>query len=341
MSKRVSISDIARAANTSTATVSRVINDIGYPVSQELRERVLQVVESLHYSPSFSAQRLKQDFNHMIGLIARDISADFFGEIAKGATERAMELGYLSFICNTGRKPSNEMEFHELLWRNRVKGIVLMGGGFNTDAYRNMLQRQLERAMYFGFRIVATAPQGIDMPSVQVDNRAIADFITEYLVQRHHRTIALITGDTNVFTSMEHEEGFRQALTRHHLPIHNSLIQLHSFTEHAGYRCCKEMLRHNPRPSAICCGCDPIAIGVIHAAHEAQLKIPDDLSVISIGDTSLANYLNPPLTSMHVPRYEMGAKAVEMILASPHDQAEKIIMPATVIERDSVRELCT
>jgi LacI family transcriptional regulator len=339
MNRRISIADVARHANVSIATVSRVINATGYPISPEVRIRVQAAIEALEYTPSLAAQRLRSDFNNVIGLITRDISNSFFGEIAKGATERAMELGHLSFICNTGRNPANEMEFHELLWKNRVRGIILIGGGFDTTEYHNLLRRQVERCKRFGLKLVANTPQGTELPTVSVDLAAIAAQMTQYLVDHGHRTIGLITGEQGVLTSKGHLSGYSTVLENRGLPFHQGLVRLQAFTEECGYTGCNELLNHSPRPTAICCGCDPIATGVLHALHDAGMSVPGDVSLISIGDTPIACHLRPALTSIRVPRYRMGARAVELILANEPDMRHTELLPTEFIVRDSVRDI--
>jgi LacI family transcriptional regulator len=339
MKKRVSIADVAELAEVSIATVSRVINDTGYPVSQEARERILAAVEKLNYTPSFAAQRLRSDFNPVIGLIVRDIANSYFGEIAKGATERAMELGYLSFVCNTGRDAANEMEFHELLWKNRVRGILLIGGGIDTPEYQALMAKQAERCRRFGLRIVANAPQGVGLPTVTTDLVAVSAQVAGYFLDRGHRSIALITGEQGVMTSKLHQKGFVEALAARNVPVHPGLIRLEAFTERCGYTSCTELLRHTPRPTAICCGNDPIAVGVMHALHEAGLEVPRDVSLISIGDTPIACHLRPALTSVRVPRYQLGARAVELILSDKLAVTHTEYLPTELIERESVRRI--
>ena len=339
MKKRVSIGDVAKLAKVSIATVSRVINDTGYPVSKEARERILDAVDQLHYTPSYAAQRLRRDFNPVIGLIVRDIANSFFGEIARGATERAMELGHLSFVCNTGRDAANEMEFHELLWKNRVRGILLIGGGIDTPEYQRMMEKQILRCNKFGLRIVANAPQGVELPMVTVNLEKISFEITEYLLKLGHQSIGLITGEQGVMTSRRHLDGYSKALSQQQIPVDMNLVRLEAFTEKCGYNSCKEMLESQLKPTAICCGCDPIAVGVLHALHEANLKVPEDVSLISIGDTPMASHLRPALSSVCVPRYEMGAKAVELILSDNIERSYIEDLPYRFIERDSVKSL--
>lgn len=339
MRKRVSIADVAKMAGVSISTVSRVINNTGYPVSHEVQERIRSAVRQLNYTPSLAAQRLRSDFNPVIGLIVRDIASTFFGEIAKGATERAMELGYLSFVCNTGRNAANEMEFHELLWKNRVRGILLIGGGINTPEYQSMLAKQMERCNRFGLRIVANSPQGIDIPTITIDLISISAQIVDYFLERGHRSIGLITGEHWVTSSLLHYQGFTKAMNAAGVPVHPGLVKFDAFTERGGYTSCLEMLQHDPKPTAIYCSCDPIAVGALHALHEAGLEVPRDVSLISLGDTPLACHLQPAMTSVYVPRYQMGARAVEKILSDKVESNHIEYLPVELIERDSVRRL--
>lgn len=340
MKKRVSIGDVAAMAEVSITTVSRVINDTGYPVSAQVRDRVLAAVDALHYSPNMAAQRLRDDFNRVIGLIVRDISNGFFGEIAKGATERAMELGYLCFVCNTGRDIVKEMEFHELLWRNRVRGIVLVGGGIDTPEYQELMENQVKRCSRFDLRIVANSPQGVNVPLVSIDIREIVAMITNYFLDHGHRVIGLITGEQGVLTSQIHRESFMRTMAARSVKVFPELIKFEAFTEQNGYARCMELLHHTPRPTAICCGCDPIAAGAIHALNDAGLEVPRDVSLISIGDTPLAAHLRPALTSMHMPRYSMGARAVELLLSDDKIEDTYIeYLPVQFYERESVRTL--
>jgi LacI family transcriptional regulator len=336
--RRISIQDVADQAGVSITSVSRIINKVDYPISAEIRRRVEQAVQDLNYSPNLAAQRLRSSFNNVIGIIARDIANSFFAEIAKGATERAMSHGYLCFVCNTGRVAASELEFHELLWKNRVQGIILTGGGLDSPEYRDMLQRQLERSRRFGLRLVACAPQGVDTPLVSIDFRAMARLITGHLAGRGHRRIAFITGRPDVITSHEHQHGYRAELAARGLPFDPALFVCGDFTEQAGYELCRGLLDRKAGMSAICCGSDAEAIGVIHALTERGLAVPDDVSIASIGDMPMAAYTLPPLTTVRVPRYEIGAQAIETILARGEAPANRIF-PVELIERQSVRKL--
>jgi LacI family transcriptional regulator len=334
--KRVSISDVAARAGVSISTVSRVINDTGYPVSAAVRARVLAAVEELHYSPDLAAQGLRKRFNDIVGLIVRDISDNYFGEIAKGVSERAMELGLLSFVCNTGRNPANELEYHELLWRHRVRGIILSGGGIDTPEYRTILERQLARSRQYGLALVALNPQGMPVTSVTVDYARVASMMVAYLAERGHRSIALISGRATVVTTHEHIRGFRAELAARNIPLEEGAIETRDFTEEGGYEGCRALLGRGRPCTALCAGSDSIAVGAVHALHEAKIAIPEQISIISVGDVPQARFVRPPLTTVAIPRYRMGVLAVDMIAGRA--PMETAILEPSIVERSSVAE---
>ncbi len=338
--ERVSIEDVAKLAGVSITTVSRVVNKTDYPVSKENKEKVLKAIEELHYLPNKAAQQLKKEFNNIIGLIVRDIADPYFGEIAKGVTEKASQLGYLSFVCNTGRNPENELEYHEILWQHRVKGIILAGGGLNSPDYIGELNEQLERNIKYGLKIIALAPQGLDMPYISIDNIEVGRMITQYLIDKGHRKIAFITGPENVFTAEERLRGYRMSLKENKIPFKESLVVNSDFTWKGGYEACRKLLSSMSDITGICCANDNISIGALHALKKNGFSVPDDVSMISVGDITQAQYTDPPLTTVVIPLYEMGKKAVETIVDNKAYGANfNEVFPIKIIERFSVKNL--
>jgi LacI family transcriptional regulator len=338
--ERVSIEDVAKLAGVSITTVSRVVNNTDYPVSEKNKKKVLTAVEELHYKPNNAAQQLKKKFNNIVGLIVRDISDPYFGEIAKGVTERTSELGYLSFVCNTGRNPENELKYHEILWQHRVRGIILAGGGLNSQEYIAELKEQLERNRKYGLKIIALAPQGLDMPYISVDNKEVGRIITQYLINKGHKKIAFISGPKNVFTAEERLQGYLMSLKKNNIPVNQSLIVNSDFTWKGGYEACRELLLNSSGVTGLCCANDNISIGALHALNEKGFNIPDDVSIISVGDMTHAQYSAPPLTTVAIPRYEMGKKAVDIIVNEKEPEIDNnMIFPVKIIERFSVKNL--
>lgn len=337
---RISIEDVAERAGVSITTVSRVVNNTAHPVSEKTRKKVLKAIQELDYKPDLSAQSLRQSFNNIIALIARDISDPYFGEMARGVTERASKYGVLSFVCNTGRNPENEIQYHELLWQYRVRGIILGGGGLNLDAYRLKLQEQMNRYKENGHRIVSLAPQGLDMDYVMIDNRRVGEVSAEYLIARGHTSIAYISGPKNVYTSLERMEGYELGLKKHNLPINELMIAYSDNSWKGGYEAANVLLDRPIKFTGMCCGNDNIAIGALRAFKERGLATPQDISIVSVGDLPNAKYAAPPLTTVKVPLYEMGARAVDIIMSDdPQDYNANIIFNTSIMERQSVSNI--
>ncbi|MGD0235465.1 MAG: LacI family DNA-binding transcriptional regulator [Syntrophorhabdales bacterium] len=335
--KNTSIVDVAKLAGVSITTVSRIINNVSYPVSDEKRKRVLKAIEKLHYRPNIAAQHLKKRFSDIIGLIVRDISDPYFGDIAKGVTERASQLGYLSLVCSTGRNPEDELRYHDILWQHRVKGIILAGGGLDQFDYKQNLSKQLARHDKYGLKIVALAPQGMEIPYVMIDNYEAGKRITEYLIQRGHRNICFISGPQKVYTSIERLKGYKDAIDCAGIEFSMEHISYSDFTRKGGYDACKVLLSKVKNMTAICGANDNIVIGAMSAVKEQGLNIPEDISFISIGDLTEAMYADPPLTTLSIPRYEIGMLAVDAIVEDKDSIA--VIVDTKIIERRSVKTL--
>ncbi|MFT8349797.1 LacI family DNA-binding transcriptional regulator [Clostridium saccharoperbutylacetonicum] len=333
----VSIVDVAKHAGVSVTTVSRVMNNVDYPISKKTREKVLKAIDELQYTPNKAAQGLKNNFSDVIGLIVRDISDSYYGEIARGVTTRASELGYLSFVCNTGRNPEDELMYHDILWQHRVKGIILAAGGLDQVDYKNKLMNQLARHEKSGLNIVSLAPQGIEIPYVMINEFEAGKKITEYLIERGHTKIAFIGGPQKLYTSIERLKGFKSALDIAGIEYNKDYITKSDFSQNGGYEACKLLLSKVKDLTAICCANDNIAIGTMSALREHGYIIPKDISVISIGDINEAKYMIPPLTTLSIPHYEMGKMAVDVI--TQWKEKVEITLNASICERESVRTL--
>lgn len=335
--RKVSIVDVAKHAGVSISTVSRIMNNVDYPVSNAAREKVLKAIAELNYSPNKAAQGLKKSSNDIIGLIVRDISDPYFGEIAKGVTVRSSQLGCLSLVCNTGRNPQDELLYHDLLWQHRVKGIILAGGGLDQPDYKEKLSKQLARHEKEGLIIVSLAPQGMEVPYVMIDDFEAGRKIAEYIIERGHRKIGYIGGPKKVFTSIERFKGHKEALNTAGIKCDSEYVIHCDFSREGGYEACNELLSRVNDITAICCANDNIAVGAMSAIKKAGFSIPEDISIISIGDITQSKYSDPPLTTLAIPRYEMGQMAVDIILNGKYNRG--IILNTSIVERKSVRNL--
>lgn len=337
--RRVSIEDVAKLAGVSITTVSRVINNTDYPVSEKSKRQVLKAVQQLGYFPNVSAQNLRQKFNNLIGLITRDVSDPYFGITARGVTERANFYGILSFVCNTGRNPSSELQYHDLLWQHKVRGVILAGGAFSRD-YKSKVLEQMKRFENNGIIVVALASQGFEMPYVMVDNRTVGEMITDYLIKAGHRRIAFVGGPENHYTALERLDGYKLSLKKHDLSFNEDLVTCNEFSWEGGYEATKTLLQRHIPFTSLCCANDNIAFGSLRALTENGISVPHDISVIGIGDLPMAAYASPPLTTIQMPFYEMGVRAVDIIMGNAQqDEKTNVIFKTRIIERQSVKKL--
>lgn len=336
-----SIEDVANEAGVSIATVSRVINNSSHAVSEKTRKKVEKAIKKLDYKPNISAQTLRQSYTNVIAFIARDLSDAYYGEMARGITEAAISRGVLSFVCNTGRKTDDEMRYHELFNQYRIRGLILGGGGFDTEAYKNNLRDEVEKYKSRNLRIVALAPQGIEMDSVMIDNSEASKKMTEYLVDHGHKNILYVGGPANVCTVKERLKGFKLVLQEHNIPINKKLIIHTDNTWKGSYETVSEVLKSGHEFTAVFCDNDNVALSVMRAIQDFGLSVPEDISVVGMGGLPNSQYSSPQLTTIKIPLYEIGAKAVETVLTTKDysNTVEKLLFSTEIREGSSVKSI--
>ncbi|SUP43319.1 LacI family DNA-binding transcriptional regulator [Veillonella criceti] len=335
-----SIEDVAREAGVSITTVSRVINNSSHAVSEQTRKKVEKAIKKLDYKPNISAQTLRQPYTNVIAFIARDLSDAYYGEMARGITEAAIKQGVLSFVCNTGRKTDDEMRYHELFNQYRIRGLILGGGGFNTEQYRKTLSEEIEKYKSRDLRIIALAPQGVDIDSVMIDNVDTARRMTDYLLSLGHQTILYVGGPANVCTVQERLKGYKQALEHHNIKINENLIVHTDNTWSGSYEVVQKVLA-KPSFTAIFCDNDNVALSVMRAVKDHGLRVPEDISVVGIGGLPNSQYSSPILTTMKIPLYEIGVKAVERLLTPKEmpNVIERFEFPTELQKGNSVKAI--
>ena len=304
-----SITDVARLAGVSITTASRVLNPVaGYPIAATTRQRVLAAAESLQYSPSQIARALVTRRSRIVG----DIVDPYFAEIVRGVEDVARRAGYMVVVCNTDRDPATERRYLAALRDYRADAILFLGGDFNDPAGRRELEQELALARRNGTVALALAGDRAGLPTVDVDHRAGARQMTEYLIGLGHRRIGFIAGPVVVSTARQRLDGFRDAMQVAGLDA--GAVAEGGFNYAGGVEAAERLLL--ARPTAIFAANDEMAIGALTAARMAGLTVPVDLSVVGFGDTSRARQVVPALTTVFMPRQEIGAAAMEMVLAA-------------------------
>ncbi|HYF91592.1 MAG TPA: LacI family DNA-binding transcriptional regulator [Symbiobacteriaceae bacterium] len=301
------IRDVAKTAGVGLGTVSRVLNNSGY-VKPETRERVLQAADYLGFVPNMVARSLVRKTTSTIGLIIPDITNPFFPAVTRGVEDEASEAGFTVFLCNTDNDPGMEAQDVKKLRERQVDGMIFVG---TTD------RRELVEALLAeGIPVVVTDRQvaDLDVDSVLVDNAAGARSACRHLIDLGHAQIAHAAGHRLTRTGQERFAGYTQALQEAGIPADEGLIAWGDFTVESGYRVAQVLLGRAPRPTAVFAANDMMAFGVLRAAQEAGIAVPEELSVVGFDDIQMAGLFRPGLTTVRQPAYEMGRLAMTLLL---------------------------
>lgn len=300
------IRDVARLAEVSVATASRVISESGYPVATEVRERVLAAARDLNYVPNAFARGLSKRESRLIGLVVPNITEPFFLEIGLGTEHHANRHGYMVILCNTDRDLAKEHKYVEELRAMRA-GIILVG----RSGYSQELLAELGG---YPAPVVAIGRHQLPCSCVQPENVHGAVDATAHLIRFGHRRIAFVGGPASSTSAIDRLEGFRQAMRQHGLPVDEKLVVESDYTVEGGAVAMKQLLGHSEAPDALFAGNDQMAIGAMREIKRSGLRIPEDLSVIGFNDIPLAAFVDPPLTTIRLPLQEIGRIAADMLL---------------------------
>ncbi|MFN8439311.1 MAG: LacI family DNA-binding transcriptional regulator [Caldilineaceae bacterium] len=327
----VTIVDVARRADVSYVTVSRVLNNKDY-VKEETRQRVLQALGELGYVANRQARSLRGGRTYTIGLLVRDFGTGYIGEIIRGIDTELREHQYDLMLYTTHGRGRRESDYVATLTRGMVDGLLLVLPRTPEDYLAELRKSR--------FPHVLIDHQGVDMtgPAVGATNWQGGYDGTAYLVGLGHRRIGFITGDLTLGCAVERRAGYQAALCHYGLPIEPSLIVEGDFSQTAGYSGTKTLLALQKPPSAIFASNDATAFGVMEAAREQGLRIPEDLSIVGFDDIPQAKSLHPALTTVHQPLEAMGRVATQMLfgyLADPSRAEERIELPTQLIIRNS------
>jgi len=330
---KVTIKDVAKKANVSITTVSRVINKIEGYTNEETKKRILKVIEELDYKPNALARSLVTKRTKTIGLILPDISNPFFPSIAKSVEDLVNELGYNLILCNSYDDTEKEANYINVLKEKCVDGILLSSKQTKDkyDIYKDdipmvFIDRKPEVEVKYG---------------VFVDNYNGAYNATKHLIDLGHRSIACITGPKNINTTIERLRGYKDALIDNHIECDETIIKSNDYAIEGGYEAAKDLIK-NHNITAIFTHDDLMACGVYKAAKELSYKIPDDISVVGFDDITLVEFLDPPLTTIKQPTEDIGKVSVEILMDLIENnkiQGKIISLDTELIVRESTKNI--
>jgi LacI family transcriptional regulator len=328
------IKDVAKLANVSIATVSRVVNNLG-GYSTATKEKVLQAINDLDYQPNALARGLISKRSETIGILFPEVSSMFTSKILKGVEETVHHRGSSVIVCNTASNGEKTLKYLKLLQEKRIEGIIFVSE-LITDEYYKFIT-----SMKVPVVLVATESYQYSIPYVKVNDRHAAFSATDYLINKGHKKIGMISGNPkDMIAGQPRIEGFLDALQLRNLSENqNNIVYRDKFLFSDGFQALPNLLEIAPDITAIFAASDEMACGVISAANKMGLKVPDDLSVVGYDNLPLSEMIIPPLTTVSQPLEEMGQKAAEMLfkMLETGEQVESRIMPHTIIERYSVK----
>lgn len=303
------LEDVARLAEVSISTVSRVINEPEL-VRETTRKRVQDAIESLRYQPSRVARRLRVEsgWANLVGLIIPDIQNPFFADVARGVEDVAQLHGYMVFLGNSDEDALKERRYLDVMVAEAVDGIIVPPIADNDPAVAELAQTGLPMVC------VDRRLARVTVDTIVVDNVRGAYEAVDHLIRLGHQRVGFIEGRPELSTSKERLRGYRQALEEHGIAFDPSLIREGDSRQASGRRLALELLEIPERPSALLVGNNLMTLGALEAINAKGVRMPDDLALISYDDMPWAMAFNPPLTAVRQPGYEVGRRAMELLL---------------------------
>ncbi|TCL65899.1 LacI family transcriptional regulator [Hydrogenispora ethanolica] len=306
------IKDIARLANVSKATVSRVINNKSEGVGEETKQKILRIIEELNYRPSLLARGLVTKRTHSLGLIIPDITNPFFPQLARGAEDTAAKHGYSLFLCNSDNSPEKEQRYIEAFIEKRIDGVML-ASSISKSAIQSQIQ--LLKSVDIPFTLLDRYLEGSEPETgVFLDNQAGAYQATDYLLKNGHRRIVFVAGPLGVMTSWYRFQGFQMAHYDNGVEIDYSLVMEGDYQLSSGKELVERLIEAELEFTAIFAGNDMMAIGALKALQSRGIKIPETVEVIGFDNIELSSLVEPALTTVAQPTYEMGVKGAQMLI---------------------------
>jgi LacI family transcriptional regulator/LacI family repressor for deo operon, udp, cdd, tsx, nupC, and nupG len=339
--KQSTINDVARLAGVSKATVSAVLNDTG-TVKRSTRERVLSVIESLNYRKSGPDRRSTGQQVRSLALVIKEIDNPFYGEVITGARAAADDAGYTLLVMSSEGGHEAERRAVELLQRKEVDGLILTPV-LDGDADLSHLFELKRRNFPF---VLLEEVRGVPGSLIDVDNAEASRRAVEFLIGQGHTRIVHFAGPGYSSHSQERIDGVRRACSGSHVIFTDQDVVRAGAHLEDGYRAGLAYFRERPaaeHPTAVTCYNDLVALGLCRALAELGLNVPGDVSVIGFDDVALLDYLPLRLTTVRMPKGEMGRLAAQLLIRHIESREavppEKVYLEAELVVRDSTRAL--
>lgn len=329
--------DVAERANVSVSTVSYVLNDSG-PVAQDRRNRVLDAIRLLDYSPNESARSLKRRSASTIAMVVPDLTNQFFAMVTEGVQRAASAVNVLVVLVVPDAIELPEENYAKLLRSQRVDGVIYLSGT------GSMPESIYDLAKSGPVVLVDEQIPGRDLPAIVCDSRRGAREVATHVLDQGHRRIAVIGGPPALWTAQQRLAGYREAIAGAGIDPDSVPVHAGDYRQESGRAAATQILSGpaGERPTALLCANDLMAIGAIDCLRNNGLRVPEDMSVVGFDDLPISALLTPRLTSVRQPAHDMGYRAANVLfnLLEGNDVDTGGTLPAIVKIRDSVGPPC-
>jgi DNA-binding LacI/PurR family transcriptional regulator len=329
---RITIADVARRAGVSIATVSRVINQTAR-VAPDTQALVQAAIAELNYRPHAAARMLAGRKTNTLGLLLPEIGAAFFPPMLRGVEAEARESGFGLLIYATHSASAYDVAQPYPLGEHNTDGLLIFTNSIPEAELRRLHHMRFPVVLFY-----RSAPEGLDIPSVAVENKSGARQLVEHLVRAHdYRRIAFLRGPGGNEDSYWREQGYREALQVHGLPFDPALVAVGGFDRQAAQDAVDQWLREGLEFDAIFAGDDDAAIGALTALQRAGKRVPEDVALVGFDDTCVSRYLAPPLTTINAHVEQAGREAIrQLVRLIRTGQAEPLVLlPTELVIRRS------
>lgn len=335
MKRHTTINDLAETLKLSPSTVSRALRN--HPdISEATKKRVLDMASTMHYQPNLIAQSLQNQRSNNIGVIVPEIRNSFFSTVISGIEELAYESGYTIMVCQSADSFERERLNIEALAANRVAGMLVSVSQETTDFshIQNIINRGIPLVLFD--RIC----EDLEVSKVIVDDFEGAYAAVAHLLKQGRTRIAHIGGTPTMYVSKKRREGYEAALQDSGYPVDSHYIIHSGYHEENGYKAAEKLMNFPHPPDALFCVNDPVAIGAFMYLEKHQIDIPRQVALVGFSNNPNTTLIRPQLTTVNQPAFEIGRKAVEILLHecttdNDEDKNRTIVLPTELIIRES------
>ncbi|HTW07495.1 MAG TPA: LacI family DNA-binding transcriptional regulator [Acidimicrobiales bacterium] len=304
----MTIRDVARLAGVSLGTVSNVLNNPGV-VADETRARVIGIIEETGFVRSTAAHQLRVGKSRTVGVVLLDIANPFFAEMVQGAERVLRDNGYVLMVCSSDESAERERRYLRVLEEHRVDGLLIAPVERDLKAVAAMAARGVPTVLLD--RDAGTA----NLCSVTVDDVRGGELAAKHLIELGHRPVGFVNGPLSIRQCTDRRLGALRALRRARRPASDLVeISVSALTVGHGEEAVTSLLSALPRPTAVMCANDLLALGVLRGLAGAGVAVPRDMAVVGYDDVTFASMLSPPLTSVRQPKFQLGVSAAELLL---------------------------